>query len=312
MTLTNDMADRIRGCIFGQAVGDALGLGTEFMTHEQVRKCYPTGLARYEQIVQDRHRSRWERGSWTDDTDMMLCIAEARKDNLFDPMQVAANFKKWFKGTPMGIGRHTYDVLVLADYTEIPYEVSKYMWEFSGCKSASNGALMRTSVMGTSPLVEEKDVIDICRLTHYDPRCTGSCVMLVKLIQELIFHGRKLEANEVKTIGTGYDARICEYLELAQEEDPLKLAVDDAAMGYTLKTLAVALWHFWRANDFEQGLLSVVNMGGDADTNAAVTCALLGAEFGYAAIPAYYVDHLLGRERLGRLCEDILADLARA
>ena len=38
---------------------------------------YPNGLRHYKQIFQDRHRKRWKIGDWTDDTDMMLCIADA-------------------------------------------------------------------------------------------------------------------------------------------------------------------------------------------------------------------------------------------
>ena len=36
----------------------------------------------------------------------------------------------------------------------------------------------------------------------------------------------------------------------------------------------------------------MVNAGGDADTNAAVACAVLGAKYGMAGIPEYYVDSL--------------------
>ena len=68
--------DRFRGCIYGQTIGDALGLGTEFMTDEDIAWKYPHGLQHYKQIYQDRHRKRWEIGDWTDDTDMMLAIKE--------------------------------------------------------------------------------------------------------------------------------------------------------------------------------------------------------------------------------------------
>ena len=54
--------DRFRGCLYGQAIGDALGLGTEFMTDEDIAWKYPHGLQHYKQIYQDRHRKRWEGG----------------------------------------------------------------------------------------------------------------------------------------------------------------------------------------------------------------------------------------------------------
>lgn len=40
------------------------------------------------------------------------------------------------------------------------------------------------------------------------------------------------------------------------------------------------------------GLLSIVNEGGDADTNGAVACAILGAKFGYTSFPSCYVENL--------------------
>ena len=88
--------NKIKGCLFGQAVGDALGLGTEFMRTSEVVACYPNGLTDYEQIRQDRHRCRWQKGDWTDDTDMMLCIANAIIDTgKADVAAIARNFKKW-------------------------------------------------------------------------------------------------------------------------------------------------------------------------------------------------------------------------
>lgn len=50
--------NRIKGVLFGQAIGDALGLGTEFMTKQEVDRFYPNGLTDYDQIIQDYHRKR--------------------------------------------------------------------------------------------------------------------------------------------------------------------------------------------------------------------------------------------------------------
>ena len=47
---------RFLGTIYGQAIGDALGLGTEFLSKAQIAQYYPEGLSEYSQIVQDDHR----------------------------------------------------------------------------------------------------------------------------------------------------------------------------------------------------------------------------------------------------------------
>ena len=58
--------DRLKGTIYGQAIGDALGLGTEFMTDEDMAWKYPNGIRHFREIFQDRHRKRWKIGDWTD------------------------------------------------------------------------------------------------------------------------------------------------------------------------------------------------------------------------------------------------------
>lgn len=42
----------------------------------------------------------------------------------------------------------------------------------------------------------------------------------------------------------------------------------------------------------------MVNAGGDADTNAAVACAILGAKYGFDSIPTEYVEGLIYRDKL--------------
>ena len=290
--------DKMLGCLYGQAIGDALGLGSEFMNKDEVSKNYPAGLSRYDQIVQDAHRRRWEKGAWTDDTDMMLCILSAYEDGKFNVKKVAQNFKDWADGEPMGIGAHTFKVLAMGDYVEKHDECSRLWWELSRKSSAANGALMRTSVVGlaTENVVEQAEAI--CKLTHYDPRCVGSCVIATLIIHNLVWKNRLLTYDEIKIIGKQYDERITEWIDFAyQSDDIAQLDLDETySIGYTLRTLAAALWCYWHAESFEEGLLTIANEGGDADTNGAIACAILGAKFGYDSIPAYYIENLHNKE----------------
>ena len=141
--------ERFLGTIFGQAVGDALGLSTEFMSKQEVDRFYPNGIEDYSQIVQDDHRRRWQRGDWTDDTDMMLCILDSfMACQKVDILDIARRFKEWMMNGGMGIGRHTYNVMALGDYTSNPQKAAEIIWKMGKKKAAANGAVMRTSVVG--------------------------------------------------------------------------------------------------------------------------------------------------------------------
>lgn len=288
------LKDRMLGCLYGQAIGDALGLGSEFMSKAEVAKNYPDGLRNYNHIIQDTHRRRWTKGAWTDDTDMMLCILDAFENGVFNTNCVASNFKKWFNSEPMGIGSHTFKVLCMSDYADQPEMCSKLWWDLSRQQSAANGGLMRTSVVGLAQnnVIEQAETI--CRLTHYDPRCVGSCVIAVSIIHNLIWQHRQLTYDEVKDIAKIYDDRILEWVDVAYHSSDISmLDLDEPhSLGYTLRTLSAALWCYWHSMSFEEGLLSVVNEGGDADTNGAIACAILGAKFGYTSFPSYYVENL--------------------
>ena len=299
----NMVNDKIKGVIFGQAIGDALGLGTEFMTKKEVDKFYPNGLTYYDQIIQDYHRERWAKGAWTDDTDMMLCIANAIiKDKDIKLSTIAQNFKEWFNGEPLGIGNNTFKVLSFKDYTDNPQKGAEIIWNLSGKKSAANGAVMRTSVVGLWNNDTEKHATEICKLTHYDPRCVGSCAIIALLINNLVYKNQMLSLEQLIEIGERYDSRIREYLEQASQCERIEdLVLDDSSMGYTLKTLAAAIWCLFHCSSFEEGLLAVVNAGGDADTNAAVACSLLGARYGMSTIPQKYIDGLVGKDKLNEI-----------
>lgn len=296
--------DKIYGTIFGQAIGDALGLGTEFMSKTEVREKYPDGLKEYSQIIRDYHRAKFQPGSWSDDTDMMLCIANAIiEDKGINLHTIARNFKQWiYAPETRGVGQTTLKVLSIAEYVEKPHQVAELIWRMTRTKNAANGSVMRTAIIGLKKENVAQTAEDVCKLTHFDPRCVGSCVIVSEIINHLIWHDEQLSYSQIITIGNKYDKSIAEYIDKAYYNGIESLELDEpSSIGYTLKALGSALWCLFHANNFEEGLLRVVNEGGDADTNAAVACAMLGAKFGYTSIPQKYTDGLTRKNDLMRI-----------
>ena len=303
-------ADRCRGTIFGHAVGDALGLGAEFMSKAEVEQNYPGGLTRLSQIVRDRHRSRWAVGDWTDDTDQMLCIFDSLLEQRnIDILDIARRIHDWVRNDGMGVGNTVWSVVGSRYFLSAPHFAAQYVWESSGRQAASNGAVMRTSILGLwrcDSLAEVRaNAEKVCRITHYDPRCVGSCVAVSSAIALLV--DKKMSIDEifafVKNDTSDLSPEIAEYLNLAEAGKLEALDLDQGLnpnepdrLGFTLKALGAGFWALKHAPNFRDGVLQVIHEAGDADTNGAVAGALLGARDGFNAIPETWLSELLHRE----------------
>ena len=293
------MHEKIQSLILGQTIGDALGLASEFMTKEEVKHFYPNGICSYEDIIQDRHRSLWQKGAWTDDTDQMLCILDSIIENkTINLTDIAKRFVAWKKTDGIGIGRHTLNVLSIGDYVENPFKASELVWSMSRKQSAANGAIMRTAILGCWNYTDWEQVKsnteNVCKLTHYDPRCVGSCVIITYIVHRCLTNQEILK-SDILSIANEYDSRIEEYVEFAYLDNIEALTLDEQGkIGYTLKTLSAALWAYNYSTDFYSGLRTIIEQGGDADTNGAVAGALLGLKFGFNSIPKHLIENLVG------------------
>ncbi len=63
--------------------------------------------------------------------------------------------------------------------------------------------------------------------------------------------------------------------------------------GFVRVAFRLAFWHLVHTASWRDALVDVASRGGDADTNAAITGALLGARDGASAIPRAWIDRVL-------------------
>ncbi len=82
MNLTPDIQGRMRGCAVGAAVGDALGMPLEFGPRRPA-----------DRLVREMQGGRLPPGTFTDDTEMALALAESLLAHRpLDPMDLAQRF----------------------------------------------------------------------------------------------------------------------------------------------------------------------------------------------------------------------------
>ncbi|EPS37879.1 hypothetical protein H072_8404 [Dactylellina haptotyla CBS 200.50] len=198
------LIDKIQGVAIGNALGDTIGLYTEFLKGPQSQEAYPKANFRLTEPVTpffvDRHRARFEERAWTDDTDQMLLIllSYLHNNGKLDQNDFADRLHTWIAmglraldRLPLGIGNTVGMVVTHPDFRDDPAAVSKKRWILTKCINAANGAVMRTSIiapMFINKTLEEtyQAAIDIAIVTHADPRCLVSCTATVGILRALL------------------------------------------------------------------------------------------------------------------------------
>lgn len=335
--------DRVRATLYGQAIGDALGIPVEWKAKSQVDTIFPPGeplaYLRTDRTVFGG-REVFEVGSWSDDTDQALCILDAYLDEPSRPIgglcsAFAKNLLDWKAKNPIGMGKLTRAVLSHPDFEHDYFQVAAEAWKARPAEAVSpNGAVMRTSVVG---LLRPWDLAwtaeaaaSLARVTHGGEECAASAVAVSIAIACLVTgQGSKEALQQARQYAGKVSLEVLPWLSFDFELWSLKLdeglpPVPGVApkVGDTRKCLGAAFWALGSATRqralrtsgrerFRKALTDVIREGGDADTNGAVAGAMLGAKEGWEGLPEALRDDLRCREDLDRKIVLLLASHAR-
>jgi ADP-ribosyl-[dinitrogen reductase] hydrolase len=313
MTTEYPISPRL-GVLLAQAVGDALGAGTEFQSPGQIKQKYGT-VTGYVQGV----NSGFAPGEFTDDTHMALCIlggywdAQVSGDDLLE--STLRRFQGWRDARPPDIGNTTSSALAAA--RDHGLSGGLHDWERSGFSAAGNGALMRASasiVAGSRGQALRDEAVQLAMLTHPDPRSLAACWLFVVVLEALLEGAEPAAAwRGALDEGTHADLSAPVYARLGEEAGALlrghlpkgwatvRAAVEHgltgewrSQSGYVVDTLEAAVAASL-APSFLVGILPIVARGDDSDTVGAIAGALLGARG--LLPPAALVDDLRCRYR---------------
>ncbi|XP_052082828.1 ADP-ribosylarginine hydrolase Tri1-like isoform X2 [Mytilus californianus] len=320
--------DRMLATIYGQCIGDAIGLLTEFLSKDEAKMHYEKVAKkleyRHKQILCDFHRSRWQEGDWTDDSDQMILIMRSLVDcgGKVDPVDFAKKLKTWIQSgfselgdlVGLGLGLTTMNVTSRPEFLKDPHEVARFVWDKRDRNIAPNGAVMRTSIVGIHMYWTLDDVTknarDFAKTTHHDPRCQASTVAVSVAIATMLQGKHKDEKGKFKVKDIIQDAYT--YASTCLETDTEKkdlmfyltcddindLKLDEAnKIGYTYKSMGTGFWAL-KQDDFRKTITTIMMQGGDADSNACVGGALLGCKLGMSALPESWLTKLLHKDWL--------------
>jgi len=229
-----------------------------------------------------------------------MCIARSLKmDAEFVPSSVVEQFVEWYESDPFDIGRLTASTLrrhaADDDWREVGIEDWRHLREG---RNAGNGSVMRCAPYCLAFHLDAVARTIASRvssaLTHADPRCQWSCVILNGTIAGLLHDvDRPLpdaleQATQAPTEVRGAVKLIARVISGSSEPDAVELENN----GYVVTTLQAGLYHGLIADTAEDAIIDAVMMGGDTDTLAAVAGAVAGARFGKDSLPDRWQDEI--------------------
>lgn len=256
--------DLMRSCIYGLAVGDALGVPYEFRERNTF-EC--TGMA-------DGGTHGQPAGTWSDDTSMALCICSSVKQlGRIVMADISDRFHRWLEDGEFTCDGYVFDVGMTckrAISTGTPAA------SYDDC---GNGSLMRTAPLAMLDHLDFDKVRAVSAITHAHPVAKWSCVTLCDILWTIRNSGTPAKVDLWRRYG---------YI----ASRPARAVKSD---GYCEHTLEAALWCFLNTTSYADCVLTAVNLGDDTDTTAAVAGALAGVYYGFEAIPPKWIGQLRGK-----------------
>jgi ADP-ribosyl-[dinitrogen reductase] hydrolase len=309
-----ELQDRFRATVLGFAVGDALGF--------PLRGLPPPALLRQPFLGEDfaaRPRGGFPKGQFSDDTQMLLAVADAvAREQRIDGRTAAQHLMwLWQEGTILQPQRSA-TLAAEALLAGTPWMSAGAPMGVCDASSLSRGVVVGLFSEESPPrIAHDAQVLTV--VTHKDPLCTAAVAAFGRAIQlGLAGEHLSLEAycDQLSQAAAPASPTLADelyYLPRAFAWDteralsalrrvgvsPAHYDFDSGVPCHVTPVLLTALYAVLKAADFREAMTLVLKCGGEVDVTAGVAGAILGARHGTEAMPArlrknvMYAEHLV-------------------
>lgn len=302
--MTKDL-NKFLWVMFGWAIGDALWSVTEFLTPDKFW---------FIKDFQWRPKFRtkpWER---TDDTAMTLCLAQSLIEcRWFDIKDQLDKYLQWFTNWYMSSTERAFWIWNQTWYNLYNYKLYKE-WkieekprekDLSGKNKDSNWSIMRIGPIALYFLNDIESGIHYAGESVKSTHNTDICIDTAKYFVWLLI-GALLWASKENLLSSDYSP-LQNYRKTNNMNEYLKNVVSWSYKNkskkelwikywYVLDSLEVALRWFHNFDNFEEGLINIVNLWYDADTNWCIYWFLAWAYYWYDSIPSRWKDNVAKKD----------------
>jgi poly(ADP-ribose) glycohydrolase ARH3 len=302
-----DLRERFRGCLLGAAIGDIAGAVVEAESAEYIAKTYRT----VDEILSTKTVSEfigpdWQVGRFTDDTQMMLCVAKwLIEDRLHSPEGLLARFSEAFEPWRR-YGTGTESILRL--FREYPSQWRELATSQFPHGSHGNGSAMRVAPVGLACFNDlsaaRKIAIESSRPTHSHSLAyqgaTLQClaVAMATAMTEFASEPFLTRLRDALRYFSDLMQSTAKFEEaLAAIERGLRHNTSCREMSEQLGTgvtaheaVPMAIYCFLRhPHSYAEVIHHAIFIGGDTDTIACMAGAISGAFLGKDAIPSRWI-----------------------
>ena len=292
------LLDKIRGCLMGAMIGDAMGMPWEALSREAILDLTNgKGVQGFEDpgVRKIKDSEKATLGDTTDDWFLTKTVAESLiACKGFDINHQALRHVKALETSTFGCGKTTKNsIKEIKDYFDSRGEVGRNPAIKAVNDGAGNGVAMKiaplacfNSVLSTSRkryIGDETfidNIYDLGYMTHQNVDASYSAVVVA------VYIFKNLTNYSLHPI-IPINSKVHEKLSLALTLKSTDSLVRKIGCGFVCWesvpfSIAMAMNHM---NDFKAGMLATLSAGGDADSNAGMVGALIGSNVGLSGIP---------------------------
>lgn len=307
-----EQENRILGTLYGQAIGDAMGMPSELWSIQHIRQYFGGKITTFLDGPQSNDIAlNFTKGQYTDDTNQALVILDALIENNWraDQKILVQHVMDWaddikaFENNILGPSSKAALLAIRAG------EDSKVVTD----RSLTNGCAMRIAPIGALYHPEEieslvKMVYEVTRITHSSDVAVSGAAMVAGAVtagiadyswDDMMDYAIRANDQAFKLGASTWAASNRERLQLGldlahkyrnNEEKFAKSIYEIVGTGTMVSEsipAAVAIAYYTR--NVKDCALFCANLGGDTDTIGAMATAICGAKTGIKDVPADWI-----------------------
>lgn len=295
----DNIEDKMRAGILGFVVGDALGVPIEFLDRKVLEGNIVKNMIGY-----GSHKV--PKGTWSDDTSLMIATMDSIKEtNNIDFDDIMQKYNEWLNFAKYTATNEVFDVGISTRNAIMNFCDGKAAINCGakGIRENGNGSLMRmlpfVYYLNSDVFYEDEKTMlinDASSITHAHEISKLGCRIYCDYLLLLLDGVDKINALEMlkeNNYNKYYSKSSIKEYDRILKGDLKTLDISQIkSSGYVVHSLEASLWCTVTNNNFEDAVITAVNLGEDTDTIGAITGSINGVIYGRKAIPERWLNKI--------------------